>query len=559
MLNDLVASESMSDKPVQQQPVPIARLYRYLMLVIILTLLVLLIYWYCQNFLIYPGLVNGKQRLLTISQETTRVTGPLDELGFIDYAEALNEIMNSTLPAEQNAFVLYLEALPATGQADPIVLKQVCEKLQIPIPTLQPYGYDFESYLMHQYPQPPTANQLERVEHEKWTTSLLNEIKKPWKAAEHPDAKAWLDLVSPGLALIKAGTQRPGYYCPYLSPADLNERSAAGLILPFTSQYRSIAVALNGRIMLAIGEGDYRAAKDDLLVMNRLTRDAGQSITLVEQYVCAALDSCTFVGEIEFANRCPDAELLRTYQTDLQELPTLPELIHIIDVAERLAALNLSQLLTRYSLGLEMPEVIQDIQLPVLVSVGNQLMTAYVDPNLIGKIINRHFDQIIAQLKLPRDQKLKGLNTLDLQLDVEFQRVGSAVSLTQSILSPQCRSKNMAIIILSNFIPDIPMSVKMKDRYDTRRHMVDLVLSLNRYRLEHGSYPDALDNLVPQYQATIPLDLFTDLPFHYVSNGKEYELFSVGEDGKVDAHHNMYRDGYSRFEDDIYASNKAEQ
>ena len=47
----------------------------------------------------------------TISKETTHVTGPVDEDGYIDYAAALNELLKHGVTPENNANVLIWQAL----------------------------------------------------------------------------------------------------------------------------------------------------------------------------------------------------------------------------------------------------------------------------------------------------------------------------------------------------------------------------------------------------------------------------------------------------------------
>jgi hypothetical protein len=49
-----------------------------------------------------------------------------------------------------------------------------------------------------------------------------------------------------------------------------------------------------------------------------------------------------------------------------------------------------------------------------------------------------------------------------------------------------------------------------------------------------GRYPERLDDLVPTFLDRIPLDPFTDQPFHYERLGDGYLLYSEGQDGRDD-------------------------
>lgn len=49
-------------------------------------------------------------------------------------------------------------------------------------------------------------------------------------------------------------------------------------------------------------------------------------------------------------------------------------------------------------------------------------------------------------------------------------------------------------------------------------------VALRRYKLDHGAYPNTLDELVPSYLKTVPLDPFTERPLKYQRQGDGFEL-----------------------------------
>jgi len=49
-------------------------------------------------------------------------------------------------------------------------------------------------------------------------------------------------------------------------------------------------------------------------------------------------------------------------------------------------------------------------------------------------------------------------------------------------------------------------------------------VALRRYRLDHGSYPDGLPQLVPQYLPWVPIDPFTGRPLEYAKHAGGFEL-----------------------------------
>jgi len=58
-----------------------------------------------------------------------------------------------------------------------------------------------------------------------------------------------------------------------------------------------------------------------------------------------------------------------------------------------------------------------------------------------------------------------------------------------------------------------------------------LTVSLERYRLAHGAPPDRLDTLIPHYLDAMPMDPFSQQPFHYRREGDGYTIYSVSANG----------------------------
>ena len=66
---------------------------------------------------------------------------------------------------------------------------------------------------------------------------------------------------------------------------------------------------------------------------------------------------------------------------------------------------------------------------------------------------------------------------------------------------------------------------------EARRRVVVAALALERFRLRHGSYPQALLSLVPELVKTTPIDFMDGQPLRYrVTNDGHFILYSVGLD-----------------------------
>ena len=59
-----------------------------------------------------------------------------------------------------------------------------------------------------------------------------------------------------------------------------------------------------------------------------------------------------------------------------------------------------------------------------------------------------------------------------------------------------------------------------------------LAAALKLYRSEHGAYPAALENLVPEYLDALPVYPDTRKPYRYASDGHNFELEPDVENGE---------------------------
>ena len=76
---------------------------------------------------------------------------------------------------------------------------------------------------------------------------------------------------------------------------------------------------------------------------------------------------------------------------------------------------------------------------------------------------------------------------------------------------------------------------------ETVRRLVVTALALERHRLRHGSYPEALAALVPSFLREVPMDFQDAQPLRYrrEANG-QFRLWSVGENGTDEGGNNEF-------------------
>lgn len=84
-------------------------------------------------------------------------------------------------------------------------------------------------------------------------------------------------------------------------------------------------------------------------------------------------------------------------------------------------------------------------------------------------------------------------------------------------------------------VATISKTVAKALRAETQRSLVLSAIALKRYSLRHGKLPAKLDDLVPEFLQSVPVDYMDGKPIKYRPNDDGgFILYSVGEDGKDD-------------------------
>ena len=89
--------------------------------------------------------------------------------------------------------------------------------------------------------------------------------------------------------------------------------------------------------------------------------------------------------------------------------------------------------------------------------------------------------------------------------------------------------------MISLMLPALDAATKAEDRGQALLDLTRTAAALAVYRAEQGEYPAKLNQLVPSVLAAVPLDLYTDKPFHYerMPDGG-YLLYSLYQNGTDD-------------------------
>jgi hypothetical protein len=80
-------------------------------------------------------------------------------------------------------------------------------------------------------------------------------------------------------------------------------------------------------------------------------------------------------------------------------------------------------------------------------------------------------------------------------------------------------------------IPNLTRTTLTTVRAETFRRLTVTAIALKRYELRHGSAPETLEALVPDFIAAVPTDPMSGEPLRYRATESGWVLYSVGEDG----------------------------
>ncbi len=190
---------------------------------------------------------------IAVSKETTFITGPLREDGYVDYVAAINERCSRGVTPENNAAVPFWQAAgPKT--LDPRIRMRYFELLGIPeLPEQGDYLLDFDDFVLLQlgsgYDIAAQAGAVggriadvelrikqaeERIKEaqsrvEEASLQLDRAMKHPWSREDFPLAAAFLDRNGRPLQILVDGLRRPRFYAPVvLTSANLSLMTTTG-------------------------------------------------------------------------------------------------------------------------------------------------------------------------------------------------------------------------------------------------------------------------------------------------------------------------------------------
>lgn len=417
-----------------------------------------------------------RESTIIVSEETTFLTEPVDEQGYLQVIAALNRELSEGVTRENNAAVLWLEAIGFRAEGS--VLEYQARELGCEVPGLdQPFFRNGSSR-----PGPfdlfVPEEQFDKV------------IGGPWKGEEHPEALAWIEANEQALAKVAEAVKRPRYYVPREGDA------MWGILIPDVQWCRAVSRCLLARVHLRMEQGERDLAWQDLMTIQRLARMVSKGPFLVERLVGAAIES---VG-LEATSRW--LETMTVMDNDIEG--RLAEFNALGPMPRHAGSLQYERLMmVDLAIHMERGQGIEEV-LPDSDGIVAKFVGRGVDWNLVLTQTGEKYQEMDRILQIAdseeRRREIEEFSSLMQQEQRKLQERYSGVAGVAASLftSKEQISLDAANLLLGLITPAIQMVVNAEDRIDTERELVRLAFELKRYELEHAEFPETLEGLSPQ-------------------------------------------------------------
>jgi hypothetical protein len=452
---------------------------------------------------------------IPVGRETTFVDGPLDAEGYVDFAGALNEHYGRGVTPENNACVLFWEAIGPKAHSR-FLTKEYFAALGMRRPPND--GNYFVSHVSYLIDRGEAYDERAFEDLEKRLTS------GPWKAADHPQAAEWLAANEGPLKRIEEASRRPRYHTPILGGNDVCQLSN-----PIVETWEEIARTFLTRIMSSLGEGRQAAARDDVLTLLRLGRllqssyDAAGTPYYLESNANWGLQAVLRHGTAT-------ADELRTLLEAVDAVRPMVPLWERHEWERRLGILDHLQRLARGD-----KEVFERHR-PLLDHPWSLARSDYakMDFGEGMRVVNRRFDEAVTILRrkthVERDQAIDAFRDRVRKAAPPFREQTKLFGFTLDHRPPRNATEIadwLSLEKLNGMKIDSIMTVRVERDFEQAR----VALGLAIYRAAFGEYPEKLADLRRREVMTPAVDLCCGEEFRYRRTPDGYFLYSVGFNG----------------------------
>jgi len=477
------------------------------------------------------------QGRITISKETTFITEPLREDGYVDYLAAINQSAADGVSAEDNAAVALLEVV---GPADvnPKVRDRFYALLgTVPLPEKGEYFVPFGSRF------PPAVEKIgddtdDGERQRRFYEQPDRGMERPWSKEEFPALAEWLAENDKPLDRAVRATRRPRCYLPLVCVD-----SSQPLVFahqPCLYQWSDLSRALVVRAMFRLQAGRTEEARSDLMACHRMARLIGQAPTAISALTALNIDARACCGHAVLAHHGRlTAQQATRWADEISSLPCPVQWTEVWDRTGRFEPLESIAWMSRTN-----PDQWSGREDPgtrgALDALAAALAGKLVDWDEALRIVNAWQDRLVQAASNPEDaERAAALQQVEVELRAMAKTLPRDFPNFAGSFASGSSPRRVLGELLGQGLAFLTLDLELEQlrrakRWEVSPKLACIALTLAAYRADHGDYPVTLDDLRPTYMAAVPLDPFSGKPLQFRCDGKDYTLYSVGPDGRDD-------------------------
>lgn len=334
------------------------------------------------------------------------------------------------------------------------------------------------------------------------------------RAKAAPAVLEALKPLEPRLEELRAASARPQSLYPVIY--DLN--NPWGILLPHLANIKGACLRLDLRACAELAAGQSDRALDDVKLTLRLDDSLNSEPFLISYLVRIAIlhIAAHSVWEGLAEHHWTDAQL-KELQALFQRYDFIADMKHPLD-GERAAGILTADLLAAGKFQLN--NVFSDSS-----TTGGTAANAFgrIMPQGWYDLEKLHYCQLY-NLQMDGAFDLQNRTVSPHQIQANSKALDTALAGRTLITTLFTRHQILSVVLL----PALGNVPKRGALSQTTADQVVLACALERYRLAHGQFPDALDELAPDFISKLPQDVITGAPYKYRSNKGSFVLYSVG-------------------------------
>jgi hypothetical protein len=494
---------------------------------------------------------------ITISRETTYITSPLRQDGYVDYLAALNDYCSQGITPENNAAVYYWQAV-GPKEIHENVRQAYFQLLGIDMPP------EDGCYFVSAREILPSIDLCASSESK--TSKEVQEARdiydryfmtfqRPWGKDEFSEYADLLERNTQALETFIQGTRLTSLYSPLVAErgSSLNSRD-------FTLLMRSndITDQLCMRMMFRLHFGDAEGAWQDILACHRWARLIGQGPFLLDWLTASSIKGEPWkVAALAYYGKITKDQSQR-FQEDLFKLQPVQPIHNCWIKGERFY--NLSSLLDIAINGYKVPVLSPELAkndfnvewheeyAPLHEAIEQMADDTRIDWNEALRYMNQWHDRIVKSYTKPTTLNCKeAIAELAAEFSEQYYLAWDDIHDSNAFLQTVSEKHftQQFVLLLMNAIGVNGWSDSLLSIKNNRQVYSDLsfiALALAGYHYEHHCYPKMLRQLYPKYLDTIFMDVYGDEEYHYKLKDEGYLLYSIGPNGQDDGGKNFNQD-----------------